>query len=81
MIEAEQITKIRHLYYGEHWKIGTIAADLGLHHQTVREALETDRFNRPQRLCASKIDPYMDFTDCFNASSSQRANSGSFMCL
>jgi len=25
MIAAEQITKIRNLYYGEHWKIGTIA--------------------------------------------------------
>jgi transposase len=61
MIEAEQITKIRHLYYGEHWKVGTIAVDLGLHHQTVREALETDRFNRPRRLGPSKIDPYMDF--------------------
>jgi transposase len=61
MIEAEQITKIRHLYYSEHWKIGTIATELDLHHQTVREALETDRFNRARKLCPSKIDPYMDF--------------------
>jgi transposase len=61
MIEAEQITKIRNLYYGEHWKIGTIAAELGLHHQTVREALETDRFNQARRLYPSQLDPYMDF--------------------
>jgi transposase len=61
MIDAELVTKIRNLYYGEHWKIGTIAAELGLHHQTVREALETDRFNRSRKLYRSKVDPYIDF--------------------
>jgi transposase len=61
MIDAELVTKIRNLYYGEHWKIGTIAAELGLHHQTVREALETDRFNRARKLYRSNVDPYIDF--------------------
>lgn len=61
MIAPELITSIRQLYYAEHWKIGTIAAELGLHHETVRGALETDRFNRAQVLRPTKADPYMDF--------------------
>jgi Arc/MetJ family transcription regulator len=39
MIPPEQHTEIRRLYYGEHWKVGTIAAALGVHHETVRAAL------------------------------------------
>ena len=46
MIPPETVTRIRHLFFGEHWKMGTIAAELGLHQETVRAALETDRFNR-----------------------------------
>lgn len=61
MIDSALIPKIRNLFYGEHWKIGTIATELGLHHQTVREALETDRFNRSRKLYHSKVDPYTDF--------------------
>ena len=44
----EQGTRIRHLNFAEHWKMGMIAAERGLHHETVRSALETDRFNRGQ---------------------------------
>jgi DNA replication protein DnaC len=29
--------EIRRLFFGEHWKVGTIAAQLGLHHETVRQ--------------------------------------------
>ena len=32
MISAELRAHIRRLFYGEHWKIGTIAAELGVHH-------------------------------------------------
>ena len=35
MITPAQRAEIRRLYYGEHWKIGTIAAQLGLHRETV----------------------------------------------
>ena len=35
MITPEQHAEIRRLYYGEHWKVGTIAAALGVHHETV----------------------------------------------
>ena len=39
MVTPEQHAEIRRLYYGEHWKVGTIAAALGVHHDTVRAAL------------------------------------------
>lgn len=46
MIEDELLGRIRRLFYAEHWKIGTIAEQLGLHHDTVRRAIGSDRFNR-----------------------------------
>lgn len=61
MITPELTARIRHLFYAEHWKIGTIASQLDLHHETVRHALETDRFNRPRQLRPTKLDPYREF--------------------
>jgi transposase len=61
MIPPEQVAEIRRLFYAEHWKVGTIATQLGLHPDTVRSALETDRFNRAERLRPTKLDPYIDF--------------------
>ena len=34
MITAETVAHIRRLFYAEHWKIGTIAQELGLHRDT-----------------------------------------------
>lgn len=31
MLDPEKLATIRRLYYAEHWKIGTIAAELGVH--------------------------------------------------
>jgi transposase len=61
MIPDEQVARIRHLFHAEHWKIGTIAAELLLHPDTVRRALETDRFRSQPRLHAQMTDPYLDF--------------------
>ena len=61
MISDEQVARIRHLFHAEHWKIGTIAAELLLHPDTVRRALETDRFRSQPRLRAQLTDPYLDF--------------------
>ena len=61
MIPDEQVARIRHLFHAEHWKIGTIAAELLLHPDTVRRALETDRFRSQPRLRAQLTDPYLDF--------------------
>jgi transposase len=61
MISEEQVAQIRHLFHAEHWKIGTIAAQLGLHPETVRAALDTDRFRSHPRLRQRLTDPYLDF--------------------
>ena len=39
MISMEPMAEIRRLYYAEHWKVGTIASELGLHHTTVNRAV------------------------------------------
>ena len=61
VIAAAQKANIRRLFHGEHWKIGTIAAELGLHPDTVRGALEVERFKRGPAPRAALTDPYLDF--------------------
>lgn len=62
MISDEQVVRIRHLFHAEHWKIGTIASELGCHADTVRRALEADRFCRnPSRSRYTLTAPYLDF--------------------
>jgi len=55
MLDPEKLATIRRLYYAEHWNIGTIAADLGVHRDTVRAAIETDPLHRPRRLRVSRL--------------------------
>ena len=43
MSTPEQHAEIRRLYFGEHWKVGTIAAALDVHHDTVRAAIAHER--------------------------------------
>lgn len=61
MITPEMVIEVRRLFFVEHWKIGTIASHLHLHHDTVRLALETDRFNRTKVLRPSALDPFLAF--------------------
>src|SRR5665213_725570 len=61
MISAETRVQVRHLFFAEHWKIGTIAHELGIHPDAVRHAIESDRFNRAQALRTCLIDPYLPF--------------------
>ena len=47
MIAPELHAQIRRLFYAEHWRLNTIAAQLGVHHDTIRRAigqLEADSF-------------------------------------
>ena len=60
MIDAELRAHIRRLFFAEHWKIGTIADQLGLHHQTVQRALQTERY-RHKIVRPSLTDPYVEF--------------------
>jgi hypothetical protein len=60
MITPEQHAEIRRLYYGEHWKVGTIAAALGVHHDTVRAAIVNDAHGVRRGTCrATQLDPYL----------------------
>ncbi len=62
MISPEQRSRIRRLFYAEHWKMGTIAAELGVHRDTVALAVESERFiNVAFRASTSVLDPYTDF--------------------
>ena len=40
MIPPAQRAEIRRLYFGEHWRIGTIAAARRVHHATVRSTID-----------------------------------------
>ena len=42
MIDAARRAHIRHLFYVAHWKIGTISAQLGVHRNTVYQAIAPD---------------------------------------
>jgi len=60
VIDLETVARIRHLHHAERWPVGTIAAELGLHHGTVEKALE----DAPRGACpprASQLDPYVAF--------------------
>jgi transposase len=61
VITPEQRAEIRRLFFAEHFKVGTIAAVLGVHPDTVRSAVGTEGFNRAQIVRASALtDPYLD---------------------
>ena len=62
MITPEQHAEIRRLYFGEHWKVGTIVAALGVHPDTVRAAVALDgRVVRRGACRRSILDPYLPF--------------------
>ena len=58
MISPETRVQIRRYFYAEHWKIGTIAQALEVHPDTVRPAIEVERFQRAKQLRPSILDPY-----------------------
>jgi hypothetical protein len=59
MITPEQHAEIRRLYYGEHWKVGTIATALGVHHDTVRAAITETQAVRRGTARPTALDPYL----------------------
>lgn len=62
MITPEQHAEIRRLYFGEHWKVGTIADALGVHHDTVRAAIAHEPHTVRRGTCRPTIvDPYLPF--------------------
>jgi transposase len=62
MISPELHAQIRRLFFAEHWRVETIATQLGVHHDTVRRAVESERFIRPGRqVRPSLLDPFKAF--------------------
>lgn len=60
MISPETRALIRRYFFAEHWKIGTIVSELGVHPDTVRNVIESDRFSSAS-LRPSLADPYLGF--------------------
>jgi transposase len=61
MISPETRATIRHYFYAEHWKIGTIAGELGVHPDAVRGAIAVERCGGTMVLRPSMVDPYLEF--------------------
>ena len=61
MINPEIRAQIRRYFYAEHWKVGTIASELGVHPDAVRNAIESERFRNSKPLGVSVVDPYIEF--------------------
>lgn len=63
MMSPEEIAEARRLFFGEHWRIGTIATHLGRHPDAVRRALNADAFSRKGRHVPCMIDPFVAFIE------------------
>jgi transposase len=61
MISPETRAQIRRYLYAEHWTVGTIASELGVHPDAVRNAIEAERFKNVQPMRPSLLDPYTEF--------------------
>lgn len=63
MISDEVTVRIRRLFYAEHWRVGTIATELGVHHTTVVRALNREQLvgATVRRVPPSVLDPYKPF--------------------
>jgi transposase len=61
VITKDLEAKIVRLYHAEHWRVGTIASQLRVHHSTVRRALERGGAERTPPKRPSMIEPYLPF--------------------
>jgi transposase len=61
MIDAQTRADIRRLFFAEHFTVNAIAEAVGVHHDTVRRAIEADRFVSTPRVVKSRLDPYLPF--------------------
>jgi len=62
MIPDDLRSRVRRLFFAEHWKIGTIAQQLSVHHDAVERALDPKSFsNRRYAAKAAALEPYKPF--------------------
>jgi len=60
-IPRELEVKILRLFAAEHWPVGTIASQLGVHHEVVERVLRQASAPPAQPLRATLLDPYVGF--------------------
>lgn len=63
MMSPEEIAEARRLFFGEHWKVGTIAAHLQRHPDAIKHAIGAESFIVKGRNVESKLDPYLGFVE------------------
>lgn len=61
MIAPEIKAEIKRLFYAEHISMNLIADKLGIHHGTVKDAIEVSKFHPNARFRESEIDPFVPF--------------------
>lgn len=61
MIGPELTARIRRLHFAERWPVGTIASQLGLHHDAVERAIAQGPMGPPRPVPPSVVDPYKPF--------------------
>lgn len=61
MIPAELRVEARRLFYAEHFTVNAIVEALGIHRDTVNEAIGVHQFVATPRLHKSRLDPYVQF--------------------
>ncbi len=61
MIPRETEVEILRLHHAEKWPVGTIATQLGVHHDVVERVLEQDGVPQGPAVRPRMIDPYLDF--------------------
>lgn len=63
MIPAELEERILRLHFVEKWKVGTIAAQCGVHHSTVRRVLHDRGVPAAPSVRPSMVDPFLGFIE------------------
>src|SRR6185312_10045273 len=62
VISRELEAEILRLYHAEHWPVGTLARQLGIHHHTVRRVLGQSGIPTPVKYARrSMVEPYLPF--------------------
>ena len=61
MLPLETKTEVRRLFYAEHLTMNTIAEKLGIHHDTVKSTLTTERLVHRPTFRSSQVDQYVPF--------------------
>jgi transposase len=61
VIPPELRVEIRRLFYAEHFTVNGIAEALGVHHETVKSAIDSHKFMPSPRVHRSRLDPFVPF--------------------